>query len=166
MTVEDLAEYGMEPMTDADIRSFLSSQTVGVLGISTDGVPMLRPLSFWFDGDATLYFVYVLGEESRKHQLSQQADAARFLVYSAETPFQWRSVLLSGSLSEVPDAEIAAVLNELENQWRPELFEQASVDEPTALYRFEITEQVGIKHLGLPPAFESPSSGDRSNQSH
>gem|GEM_PF-154271 len=157
MTVDGLAEYGMEPMTDANIRSFLSSRSVGVLGLPTDGVPMLRPLSFWFDGEDALYFVYVLGEESRKHDLSQQVDTARFLVYSAETPFNWRSVLLTGSLSEVPESELAPLLDAMEIRWRPDLFEQASVDEPTALYRFEIDEQTGIKHLGLPPGFEAPA---------
>lgn len=154
MTVDDLSAYGMEPMTDANITSFLSSQSVGVLGLSADGLPMLRPLSFWFDGDSALYFVYVLGGESRKHELSQQAETARFLVYSAETPFNWRSVLLSGSLSEVSDSEFASVLEDMDIRWRPELFEQASVAETTAIYRFDIDEQTGIKHLGLPPGIE------------
>ena len=157
MTVDDLAEYGMEPMTDETIRRFLSAQSVGVLGISTEGEPLLRPLSFWFDGDSAIYFVYVLGGESRKETASSNTETARFLVYSAETPFQWRSVLLSGSLSEVPESELSTVLDEMEIRWRPELFTQASVDEPTALYRFEITEQTGIKHLGLPPALEPPA---------
>lgn len=156
MTIEDLAEYGIEPMTDDTIKSFLSTQSVGVLGLPTDREPLLRPLSFWFDGDSALYFVYVLGEESRKAAASNDADIARFLVYSAETPFQWRSVLLTGSLSEVPESELSAVLDELEIRWRPDLFERASVDEPTALYRFDIAEQTGIKHLGLPPGFDTP----------
>lgn len=163
MTVDDLAEYGMEPMTDANIRSFLSSRNVGVLALPTGDVPMLRPLSFWYDGDDSLYFVYVLGSESRKHDLSQQADTARFLVYSAETAFNWRSALLTGSLSEVPDAELAAVLDAMELKWRPEVFRRASVDEPTAVYRFEIVDWTGIKHLGLPPGIEAPDSGDGSD---
>jgi len=160
MTVEDLTEYGMEPMTDETIRRFLSAQHTGVLGISTDGEPLLRPLSFWFDGDSALYFVYVLGDESRKQQVTAAVETARFLVYSAETPFQWRSVLLSGSLSEVPESELSAVLDEMEIRWRPELFERASVAEPTALYRFDIVEQTGIKQLGLPPGLESPDHAE------
>ena len=163
MTVDDLAEYGMEPMSDANIRSFLSSRNVGVLALPTDDVPMLRPLSFWYDGDSALYFVYVLGGASRKHDLSQQADTARFLVYSAETAFNWRSALLTGGLREVPDAELATVLDAMELQWRPEVFRQASVDEPTTVYRFEIDDWTGIKHLGLPPGIEAPAAGDRSD---
>lgn len=155
MTVDELAEYGMEPMDDKTIRSFLSAQSVGVLGISTDSEPLLRPLSFWFDGDSALYFVYVLGDESRKEMLSNTTEMARFLVYSAETPFQWRSVLLSGSLSEIPESERSAVLADMEIRWRPDLFDRASFSEPTALYRFDIAEQTGIKHLGLPPGLEA-----------
>lgn len=163
MTVDDLREYGMEAMTDANIRSFLSSRNVGVLGLPTDELPMLRPLSFWFDGESALYFVYVLGGTSEKHELSQQVDTARFLVYSAETPFNWRSVLLTGSISELPESELAEVIDEMEIRWRPEIFKQVSISEPTALYQFEISEQVGIKHLGLPPEIESPSATDQSN---
>ncbi|MFO7834808.1 MAG: pyridoxamine 5'-phosphate oxidase family protein [Halohasta sp.] len=162
MTVEDLTAYGMEPMTDANVRSLLSSRNVGVLALPTDDVPMLRPLSFWFDGEDALYFVYVLGTESRKHDLSRQVDTARFLVYSAQTAFNWRSVLLTGRLSEVPDAELAGVLEAMELTWRPEVFRQASVDEPTAVYRFEIDDWTGIKHLGLPPGIEAPDAGGRS----
>jgi len=161
MTVDDLAEYGMEPMTDANIRSFLSTRSVGVLGLPTGGRPMLRPLSFWYDGSDSLYFVYVLGDQSEKHDLSRQVDTAQFLVYSAETPFNWRSVILTGSISEVPDAEQGALLEEIEIRWRPDIFERASVSEPTALYQFEITEQSGIKHLGLPPELEAPTAGDK-----
>ena len=163
MTVDDLADYGMEPMTDANVRSLLSSRNVGVLALPTDDAPMLRPLSFWYDGDNALYFVYVLGGESRKHDLSRAVDTARFLVYSAETAFNWRSALLTGTLSEVPDAELAPVLDRMDLQWRPEVFRQASVDEPTAVYRFEIDDWTGIKHLGLPPGIEAPDSGDRSD---
>ncbi len=155
MTVDDLAEYGMEPMTDETIRRFLAAQSVGVLGLPTETEPLLRPLSFWFDGDSALYFVYVLGEQSRKETVTNTAETARFLVYSAETPFQWRSVLLCGSVGEVPESELSALLEDMEIRWRPALFERASLEEPTRLYRFEITAQSGIKHLGLPPGLES-----------
>jgi len=161
MTVDDLTEYGMKPMTDANIRSFLSTRSVGVLGLPTRDGPMMRPLSLWYDGSDSLYFVYVLGDQSEKHDLSQQADTARFLVYSAETPFNWRSVILTGSISEVPADEQRALLEAIEIRWRPDLFERASVSEPTALYQFKITGQSGIKHLGLPPELEAPSTDNK-----
>jgi len=150
-------------MSDDAIRGFLSSHHVGVLALSTDGNPMMRPLSFWFDGTDCLYFVYILSEQSRKDDLSQMADTARFLVYSAETPFNWRSVLLTGSLSEVPDSDRQPIADAMEVRWRPDVFEQAGVSEPTRLYRFEITDQAGIKHLGLPPGIENPTRDEESD---
>lgn len=163
MTVDGLSEYGIERMSDTNIHGFLSSQSVGVLGLPTGTVPMMRPLSFWFDGDSTLYFVYVHSGDSKKEKLSQQAEMARFLVYSAETPFNWRSVLLTGSIGEVPESDRRAVLDAMEIRWRPDLFEQANVSEPTVLYQFAIRDQAGIKHLGLPPGFEAVSSDDQSD---
>jgi nitroimidazol reductase NimA-like FMN-containing flavoprotein (pyridoxamine 5'-phosphate oxidase superfamily) len=150
MTLDELDDYGMHRMKDADIEATLERERVGVLGISTDGAPMLRPLSYWYDGESSLYFVYVLGVDSQKASLSQQADTAGFLVYDVETPFNWRSVLLTGTISEVPDEERAAVESEVDIAWKPELFERAAESEVTALYRFDIREQAGIKQLERP----------------
>jgi nitroimidazol reductase NimA-like FMN-containing flavoprotein (pyridoxamine 5'-phosphate oxidase superfamily) len=155
MTTDELHEYGVVPMDDDEIRGFLSSQSVGVLGLPSDGAPVVRPLSFWYDGDARLYFLYIVGASSRKEQTSIAADAARFLVYRAETQFNWRSVLLTGRIDEVTDAGQATVPEAMEFAGRPDVLERASQSEETKLYRFAVEEQSGLKHLGLPPAFEN-----------
>lgn len=162
MTVPELRDYGMVRMGDDDIRGFLSSQSVGVLALPTEGAPFMRPLSFWFDGSSSLYFVYVLGPGSRKEAVSERADVARFLVYRSETAFNWRSVLLAGSIDEVPEGKRDAVRDEMEIRWRPDLFERASESENTALYRLQIEEQAGVEHVGLPPGFEESQSSDDS----
>ncbi|AZH26534.1 pyridoxamine 5'-phosphate oxidase family protein [Haloplanus aerogenes] len=154
MTVDELAEYGMQRMDEGEIEAFLSSHSVGVLGLPTEGAPSLRPMSFGYDGDETLYLLYVVGSESRKAALSDRATVARFLVYTAETAFNWRSVLLTGHIDRVPDDEVTTVTADVEMPWRPDLFRRASDAERTAVYRFEITDRSGIEHLGLPPAFE------------
>ncbi|MFB6108296.1 MAG: pyridoxamine 5'-phosphate oxidase family protein [Haloplanus sp.] len=156
MTLDELDAYGMVRMDDDEIRAYLSGQSVGVLGLPTgEGVPLLRPLSFGFDGEDTLYFVYVLGAESRKREVSDWADRASFLVYSADTPFNWRSVLLAGHVEEVPDDDHEVALTATEHAWRPDVFAAAIEGEATALYRFEIEEWTGLKHLGLPPELET-----------
>jgi hypothetical protein len=157
MTVDDLSDYGMVRMDDEEIRGFLSSQSVGVLGLPTAGAPSLRPMSFAFDGESRLYFLYVLGSGSRKRELTDRAEVARFLVYRAETRFNWRSVLLTGTIGEVPEDEREDVLANTEIAWRPDLFERAGAVENTALYAFRIEERTGIKHTGLPPGFEDPA---------
>lgn len=127
---------------------------VGVLELPVEKAPAMRPLSFWFDGDSTIYFLYVLDPESRKEGLSDRAEAARFLVYRAETPFNWRSVLLSGSIGLVPDDEREGVENDMELHRRPDVFERASESSDTELYRSSIDERTDIKHLGFPSGFE------------
>ncbi len=155
MTIDDLGEYGVVQMDDDEVARFLASQHVGVLSLPTEGAPSMRPLSFWFDGERGLYFLYVGGETGRKALLSDAADTARFLVYRAEAMFNWRSVLLTGSINRVEDTDEHAVEELLAVPQRPDLFKEVIDAEETVLYRFDITESTGIKHLGLPAGFEA-----------
>ncbi|MBX0286893.1 pyridoxamine 5'-phosphate oxidase family protein [Haloarcula salinisoli] len=178
MTVDSLEAFGMRRMDGDDIERTLSSESVGVLGVPTDGAPMLRPLSYWFDGEDALYFVYVLGGESEKQALSDQAGAARFLVYNVEAQFNWRSVLLTGTIGAVSAPEREALEERMDVAWQPELFERAAEarrDAPrteaeseanrggatTAIYRFDIDDRAGIKQLELPPELRAPDSSGR-----
>ncbi|ELY40671.1 pyridoxamine 5'-phosphate oxidase family protein [Natronorubrum sulfidifaciens] len=162
MTTDTLRDYGVVRMDDDEIRNFLSSQSVGVLGLPTDDAPVLRPMSFWFDGESCIYILYVLGSSSRKAERTDSTAAARFLVYRADTPFNWTSVLLTGSITAVPERERETIREDMEIRWRPDVFEQASTSATTELYRLEIEEQAGVKHLGLPSGFEPDSSDDQS----
>jgi hypothetical protein len=153
MTIDDLTDYGMVRMDDEEIRALLSSHSIGVLGLPTDGAPCLRPMSYGYDAaDDALYFVYIVGTGSRKAALSDRANAARFLVYSAETQFNWRSALLTGHVDAV-----AGDIDDFEDRvtlpWQPDLFRRAGAEERTDLYRFAVTDWTGLKHVGLPPAF-------------
>jgi len=156
MTVDDLTEYGLNRMDDDAIRGFLGTHSVGVLGLPTDGAPSLRPMSFVYDDEADhLYLLYVVGAESRKAATSDRADHARFLVFSTEGMFMWRSVLLTGRIDRVNDEE-SLDFDPSTDPWRPQLIRAASDAESTALFRFEVDEWSGIEHVGLPPGFESP----------
>jgi len=161
MTVDELDAFGMRQMDDDDIEQTLAKQSVGVLGIPTAGAPMLRPLSYWFDGEDALYFVYVLAGESEKQALTDRAEAAQFLVYHVDAPFNWRSVLLTGSVEAVDGAEREALEERLDISWRPDLFERAAESETTAIYRFDVDERAGIKQLELPPELREPDSAGR-----
>lgn len=158
MTVEELDSLGMRRMDDDGIEGTLASQNVGVLAVPTDDAPSMRPLSYWYDGESSLYFVYVLGVDSQKAALSQQADTAGFLIYNIETTFNWRSVLLTGTVSKLSDEERVAIEAEIDIAWRPDLFERATESEATALYRFDIQERAGIKQLELPADLRDGSS--------
>jgi nitroimidazol reductase NimA-like FMN-containing flavoprotein (pyridoxamine 5'-phosphate oxidase superfamily) len=154
MSVDELQALGMERMTDAEIGRFLSSQGVGVLGLSADEGPYMLPMSFGFDGEESLYFTYLVGEQSRKRELSERAGTAKFLVYKATSRFNWQSVVLTGSLSTVPESEWDDVDESMANAWHPDLFESAELSGGVAVYRFDIEERVGYKQTGLPPGFE------------
>ncbi|WP_335999062.1 pyridoxamine 5'-phosphate oxidase family protein [Halorientalis halophila] len=156
MTVDDLGDYGMHRMTDEEVTGFLSSQSLGTLGLNDDGAPYLLPLSYGFDGGSRLYFYFVVGEESRKATLADRADGATFLVFSAETSFNWESVLLSGTIRKLPDSERPDLSAAEAPKWRPDLFESASETEPTLAYEFRIDEWSGVRHTGLPPGLADP----------
>lgn len=155
MSIKELQEFGLEAMTDPEIRDFLNSQHVGILALPTDGVPYMLPLSFGFDGDSRLYFTYALGAESEKETLTEQTEHARFLVYRADSPYMWQSVLLTGPISAVPDPQQEEIKEALSDAWRPELLAKTGLSRGVKVYEFVIDEQSGIKHTGLPPAFES-----------
>jgi hypothetical protein len=158
MTLDELAEFGMVRMNETEIRDFLANQEMGVLGLPSEDVPYLLPMSFGFDGESRLYFTYVLGASSRKEELSSHTERACFLVYSADTPFIWESVSLTGTLTEVSESEWDDVRDALSNAWRPSLFESASATQDVKIYGFRIEDRTGIKHTGLPPAFDREAS--------
>ncbi|MFB6184846.1 MAG: pyridoxamine 5'-phosphate oxidase family protein [Haloarculaceae archaeon] len=153
MTVDDLEAYGITRMSDDEIDRYLSNRVIGVLGLPTEDAPYLLPMSYTFDDDR-LYFTFLGDDDSRKARASDRADAASFLVYSAETMFNWRSVLLTGTIERVPESESAAVADAMDTAWRPEAFARAGREKPTTVHRFRIGSRDGIKHTGLPPGFE------------
>jgi len=152
MTVEEIP---LTEMDDESIRAFLSNQKTGVLGLPTDDVPYLLPMSYGFDGESTLYFTFVGGPDSRKRGLIERTERARFLSFSAQSPFNWESVLVTGTVEAIPGEEWGDVAPVLEAAWRPDVIEAAMETEEVTVYRFEADEWTGYKHTGLPPGFET-----------
>lgn len=155
MTVEELGSFGLERMTDAEVDDFLANRGFGVLGLPGEDAPYLLPLSYGFDGEASLYFTYLRGTESRKAALSGRGRTASFLVYATETAFNWRSVLLTGELQPIPESEWPAIAADLSDAWRPDLLERAGEELSVSVYAFRVTDRSGIKHVGLPPELEA-----------
>jgi nitroimidazol reductase NimA-like FMN-containing flavoprotein (pyridoxamine 5'-phosphate oxidase superfamily) len=154
MTTEELKRYGLENMRREEIDAFLETQSLGVLGLPGEHAPYLVPLSFAFDGEDVLYFTYLLGDESKKERLTETRESARFLVYSADTMFNWESVLLEGAFEVVPPSEWGDLTEELEDVWRPEIFKSADTSRNVKIYAFEIIDSSGIKHTGLPSQYK------------
>lgn len=161
MSVDELHEYGLERMSDGEIRGFLASQGLGILALPTEGAPYLLPLSYDYDGDRCLYFTYLVGSDSRKTRLSEGVEEASFLVFSADTMFSWESVLLTGELRKPRAEESAEPPEGASRAWRPDLFERADLSAGVEVFIFEIEDQSGIKHTGLPPEFRSDAHASR-----
>ncbi len=156
MTIDELSDFGMVAMGDDEIRDFLNSEGMGILGLPADDAPYLVPMSYGYDGDTNLYFTYLLGKDSQKRALTEKTTTAKFLVYQTNSPFNWESVQLTGKLSQVPEAEWTALGDVMKSAWRPEMFQRAitSGDLGIDIYQFEVTDWSGLKHTGLPPGFE------------
>lgn len=151
MTVEDLSEYGVDRLDEADVRGFLSAQSVGVLGLPTGNLPYMVPLSYAFDGDEYLYFKYIVGQSSQKTLRTEETTAASFLVFDAPSERQWTSVALEGTLSRVGDQEIESVASAVGDTWTPAGLREAKEAEETRVYRFWIQHERGIRYAGVPP---------------
>lgn len=133
-------------MTDEQIRDFLTEYGVGVLGLSDEDLPYLIPMSFGYDGDESLYFVFLLfGAESRKETLAKRSDRARFLVYDADSMHDWQSVSLAGGIDAVDDDEWSELRAAMENAWHPSLFSSASPMRGVQGFRFRIDDRIGIE---------------------
>lgn len=159
MTVETLEALGVERMAEQTIVDFLTSKGVGILALPTDDAPYVLPISFGYDGERRLYFTYATGNTSRKADLSSGDGRASFLVYAAESPFMWRSVVCKGTVREIPRSEWdehEEAMND--NAWHPDLLERAFEAERVLVYRFDIGEWSGLRHSGLPPALDDPES--------
>lgn len=153
MSIHELDDYGMDRMTDDEIDTFLSNQGTAVLGLPSETGPYLLPLTYGYDGDSRLFFTYVLGSSSRKERLSERADRATALVFRFDTPFNWQSVLLNGTIDELSATEWDTAIESYDGGWRPELFRDADLSRGITIYAFEIDDRSGIRHAGLPPEF-------------
>ena len=154
MTVTALLDEGVTEMDDDAIRAFLSNQGQGVLGLPTADAPYLLPMSYGFDGDSTLYFTFVGGPESRKRALIERTERARFLVYRAQTPFNWESVQLGGPVETVPHGEWERFTATEESAWRPEVLERVMASAEVTVYRLHADGWTGLRYTGLPSGFE------------
>jgi len=134
-------------MDDEGIREFLTERGVGILALGGEDVPYQVPLSFGFDGDSSIYFVYLLfGTESRKEALTAETGRAHFLVFDATSMHEWRSVGATGHLAEIGEDEWGALQETMENAWHSDLFASADPMRGVSGYRFDVEEWSGVQY--------------------
>ncbi|SFC64968.1 hypothetical protein SAMN05444422_11331 [Halobiforma haloterrestris] len=141
-----LEESNTASMSEQQMRTLLEEEGIGILALPTEGVPYVVPMSFGYDGESMLYFVYLLfGTESRKESLSDDVERGRFLVYRAESVYDWQSVSLTGRIAAVPDDEWDTLRDAMQNAWHPNIFASANPMRGVRGYRFRIESWTGIQ---------------------
>jgi nitroimidazol reductase NimA-like FMN-containing flavoprotein (pyridoxamine 5'-phosphate oxidase superfamily) len=146
MSINEIRESGTSRMTEEELDEFLTDQGAGVLGLADEGLPYLLPLSFGYDGEEALYFLYLLfGAESRKETLTERAERGRFLVYDAPAIHDWRSASLTGRFEQVPENEWEDLRAAMQNAWHPDLFSTAEPMRGVEGYRFDIEAWTAIQ---------------------
>ena len=86
-------------MNDAGIDEVLTETGIGVLSMSEGGEPYGVPLSFGYDGNDRLYFVFLgASTELRKEAYAEQASVASFTTFDVDPDGSWRSVIVAGPL--------------------------------------------------------------------
>ena len=109
-------------MDDDAIDEFLRERGDGVLSFAREGAGYGVPISFGYDGDRLFVHLVRFGAESEKLAFADASERVCLTTYATETRFEWKSVLVRGTLSPVPDEDVEymeAVMDR--NAWKPRL---------------------------------------------
>ena len=130
---------------DAVIDDVLTEMGVGVLSMHADGVPYGVPLSFGYDGDDRLYFVFLdASADLRKEQYAEQSDVASFTTFDIDPDGSWRSVIVAGSLDRITIDEWDTAREAMaDNAYQSNLLSEYELQENTNVWALTIEERSG-----------------------
>jgi uncharacterized protein len=150
MSEETFGEIEGIGMDDAEIEAFLREQGIGVLSLASNGEAYGVPISFGYDGEDRLYFVFLrVGERSRKEEFAGATERASLTVYDVDSKHVWRSVIANGRVRQVRDDEWDAVESAIDdNAWYPSLFSEAEPRQDFQGWVLEVEELTGQKSEG------------------
>lgn len=132
-------------MDDAEIDEVLTEVGIGILSMSAEGVPYGVPLSFGYDGDNRLYFVFLsTSTELRKEAYAEQASIASFATFDVDPDGSWRSVIVAGAIDRITidewDTAREAMAN---NAYQSDLFSEYEIQENPNVWALEIQDRSG-----------------------
>lgn len=147
MTTESPQTLSGIEMTDEEIEEFLYEQGHGTLSLSDGGEVYGVPISFGYDGEKLYMSLLEFGDASRKMAFLETTDVASLTTYVATTRFDWKSVVVRGELTDVPESEVEYMDGVLDdNAWFPTIFP------PT-------DPMTGVHHVALVPEHVSGRKG-------
>lgn len=132
-------------MDESEIDRLLAEQGFGVLSMASDERAYGIPLSFGYDGDDRLYFVFVgYSEEWKKMTFADESAAVSFLVLDVESGHEWRSVIVSGSFERITYDEWEVAREAIaDNAFRPDLLTDVNIQENPQVWVLEADEKTG-----------------------
>jgi nitroimidazol reductase NimA-like FMN-containing flavoprotein (pyridoxamine 5'-phosphate oxidase superfamily) len=136
-----------DAMDDLEIRRFLKTRGLGVLGLAAGGDSYTIPIAFAYDEDSQrCIFRFIATNDSQKMEYVSKTDVASLTAYDWAGPDDWRSVVLRGPLSELADEELAqaaAVFSDLGAESALDVFNQPVSAYETGWYELQIEERTG-----------------------
>ena len=95
-------------MTDEDAETFLAAQGQGVLALARDDEAYGVPVSYGYDEvEDRVVFQFLYERESKKRAFVEAGGVVTLTVTDWTTADDWRSVIVTGELERVPDAEVS-----------------------------------------------------------
>lgn len=113
---------GME-MNRSEIDEFLTERGYGTFSVASEGQAYSVPISMGYDGKDLFMYLLTFGGKSRKLDYLQDTNRACFLAVEVNSRFDWGSVVVTGTTSEVGEDEENYHDEVLEdNGWFPNIF--------------------------------------------
>ncbi|MEF8813499.1 MAG: pyridoxamine 5'-phosphate oxidase family protein [Halovenus sp.] len=130
---------------DAGIDEVLREMGIGVLSMSSEGMPYGVPLSFGYDGDDSLYFVFLdASTEFRKERYAEQAGIASFTTFDVDPDGSWRSVIVAGPLDRITIDEWDSAREAMaDNAYQSDLLSEYELQENPNVWTLTIQERSG-----------------------
>jgi nitroimidazol reductase NimA-like FMN-containing flavoprotein (pyridoxamine 5'-phosphate oxidase superfamily) len=152
MTSDDRPVRGNQ-MTEDELDDALRDLTHGTLSLARDGEAYGVPISFGYDGERIFLYLIQFGDRSKKIEFSEQTEIASLTAYEANSRFDWKSVIVTGTLHELDEDDVEHMDEVMDdNAWHPSLYASARDETMTGIRRLELridsaTGRHGEEHL-------------------
>ncbi|WP_435184991.1 pyridoxamine 5'-phosphate oxidase family protein [Halobellus sp. EA9] len=132
-------------MDDSAVDRLLEERGYGVLSMADGERAYGIPLSFGYDGDDRLYFVFVgYSEQWKKMTYADESAVVSFLVLDVDADRGWRSAIVSGPFERISADEWDAAREAMaDNAFRPELLTEVDVRENPQVWALDVEEKTG-----------------------
>ena len=94
-------------MTEDEIRTVLRREHHGVLSMGADDRGYGFPIVYWYeDGAEAVVFGFTVVPDSKKLAFANSTEEVTLTIYDFEDVDDWASVIVTGTIHEVEDADV------------------------------------------------------------